>query len=178
MTTNIIITGAMGSGKSTVLKLLKEEGFITIAEPAREVLAEQRACYGDGVPEKNPKLFTELMLSRSVQNYEQAQHLQEIVIYDRGIPDNIAYTELFKISSDDAHAAAKLYRYFNNVFIFPAWQEIYTTDDERKMKFPEAAAFGKAIQAIYLSYGYKLIEVPKVSPKARMMFIKANICLP
>lgn len=33
MATNIVITGAMGSGKSTVLTLLKQKGFITVEEP-------------------------------------------------------------------------------------------------------------------------------------------------
>lgn len=97
MTRNIIITGAMGSGKSTVLKLLKAEGFIVVEEPAREILAEQRSIGDEGVPEKNPKLFVQLLLSRAIYQYKQMQEAYDTVIFDRGIPDNIAYAQLFKL---------------------------------------------------------------------------------
>jgi predicted ATPase len=52
MTKHIILTGAMGSGKSTVLSLLKQKGYRTIEEPARPILAEQRSIEDEGVPEK------------------------------------------------------------------------------------------------------------------------------
>ena len=46
-----ILTGAMGAGKSTVLGELKNKGLTCVAEPAREILAEQRTIDGAGVPE-------------------------------------------------------------------------------------------------------------------------------
>jgi predicted ATPase len=52
MTKNIIITGAMGSGKSTILQLLKQDQFKVVPEPAREILAEQRSIQDEGVKEK------------------------------------------------------------------------------------------------------------------------------
>lgn len=175
MTRNIIITGAMGSGKSTVLKLLKAEGFIVIEEPARQILAEQRSIEDDGVPEQNPKLFTQLLLSRAIYQYKQMQNTHDTVIYDRGIPDNIAYAQLFKFNYLPAHHAAKLYRYDSSVFIFPAWKEIYTTDDERIMSFEAAKAFGDDVRKIYQKYGYNLIDVPCISPEGRLEFIKERI---
>ncbi len=175
MTRNIIITGAMGSGKSTVLKLLKAEGFAVVEEPAREILAEQRSIEDEGVPEKNPKLFIQLLLSRAIYHYKQMQGTYDTVIFDRGIPDNIAYAQLFKLHYFPAHHAAKLYPYDTNVFIFPAWEEIYTTDDERIMSFEAAKAFGDDVQKIYKEYGYNLIEVPCISPEERARFIKERI---
>lgn len=175
MAKNIVITGAMGSGKSTVLQLLKAHGFNVVPEPAREILAEQRNIGGDGVPEQNPKLFTQLLLSRAIYQYKQMQATHEIVIFDRGIPDNIAYAQLFNLDYAPAHQAAKLYRYSTDIFIFPAWDEIYTTDDERIMSFEAAKAFGDDVHKIYKEYGYNLIEIPCVSPKERMKFIQERI---
>jgi predicted ATPase len=175
MTKNIVITGAMGSGKSTVLQLLKAQGFNVVPEPAREVLAEQRSIRGDGVPEQNPKLFTQLLLSRAIYQYKQMQATHDIVIFDRGIPDNIAYAQLFNLDYAPAHQATKLYPYDTNVFIFPAWEEIYATDDERTMSFDAAKAFGDNVQKIYKEYGYNLIEVPCISPDERARFIKEKI---
>lgn len=170
-----IITGAMGSGKSTVLTLLKTEGFILVEEPAREILAEQRSIEDEGVPEKNPKLFTQLLLSRAIYQYKQMQNRESTVIFDRGIPDNIAYAQLFQLDYLPAHKAAKLYRYDINVFIFPAWKEIYATDEERTMSFEAAKAFGEDVQKVYEAYGYNLIHVPCLSPEDRAQFIKERI---
>ncbi len=171
MARNIVITGAMGSGKSTVLALLKQKGFITVEEPARPILAEQRSIEEEGVPEKNPKLFTQLLLSRAIYQYKMMQINEGVVIFDRGVPDNIAYAEGFDLDYKPAHLASKLFRYEKNVFIFPAWEEIYATDDERKMTFLQAKAFGDNVRKIYENYGYSIIDVPCVSPEERARFI-------
>lgn len=175
MSKKIIITGAMGSGKSTVLKLLQADGFTIIPEPAREILAEQRSIDDEGLPEKNPKLFTQLLLSRAIYQYQQIPKSNDTVIFDRGIPDNIAYAQLFQLDYPPAHHAAKLFRYDATVFIFPAWEEIYTNDDERKMSFEDAKAFGDDIQKIYTAYGYTVIEVPRISTQERAKFIQERI---
>jgi predicted ATPase len=171
MTKHIILTGAMGSGKSTVLNLLKQKGFITIEEPARSILAEQRSIEDEGVPEKNPKLFTQLLLSRAIYQYKLMQKTGGVIIYDRGVPDNIAYAQLFNLDYHPAHIAAQLYRYHPYVFVFPAWEEIYTTDDERKMSFEAAKAFGDEVRVIYRDYGYSLINIPYMSAEERVQFI-------
>lgn len=175
MPKNIVITGAMGSGKSTVLALLKALGFNVVPEPAREILAEQRSIGDEGVPEQNTKLFTQLLLSRAIYQYKQMQSANDVVIFDRGIPDNIAYAELFNLDYAPAHQAAKLYRYNTDIFIFPAWSEIYTTDDERTMSFAAAKAFGDSIERIYKKCGYNVINVPCVSPEERVQYIKTRI---
>jgi len=175
MPKRFVITGAMGSGKSTVLKLIQSAGFNVIEEPARQILAEQRSIGDEGVPEKNSKYFLQLMLSRAIYQFNQTQELDEDVIYDRGIPDMLAYFNLFNLSYPPAQQAAKLFRYESKVFVFPAWQEIYTTDDERKITFELAQEFGMNVQKIYSEYGYSLIHVPYVSPEDRAKFIIERI---
>src|SRR5262249_53461999 len=154
-----------------VLKLLQSTGLTVIEEPARQILAEQRSIGDDGVPEKNPKYFLQLMLSRAIYQFKQTQELNENVIYDRGIPDMIAYFHLFSLSYPPAQQASKLFRYEPKVFFFPAWKDIYTTDDERKMSFELAQDFGMKVQKIYSEYGYSLINVPCVSSQERVQFI-------
>lgn len=175
MARNIVMTGAMGSGKSTVLALLKAKGFMTVDEPARPILAEQRSIEDEGVPEKNPKLFTQLLLSRAIYQYKMMQQNDGIVIYDRGIPDNIAYADIFDLHYPPAHHASKLFRYEKNVFIFPAWEEIYSTDDERKMTFLQAKEFGDHVRKIYENNGYTMIDIPCISPEERVRFIIENM---
>lgn len=112
-----------------------------------------------------------MLLSRAIYQFKQTQELDGNVIYDRGIPDVIAYFQLFNLSYPPAQQASTLFRYEPNVFVFPPWKEIYTTDDERKMSFEAAKDFGIKVQQIYREYGYKLIDVPFVSPEERAQFI-------
>ncbi|MCS5709156.1 AAA family ATPase [Candidatus Berkiella cookevillensis] len=166
-----VITGAMGGGKSTIVRQLKTLGFFCVDEPAREILKEQRAIDGAGVYDKDKRLFKELMLSRSLLRYEQMANKQIPCFFDRGIPDNVAYARLFELDDSADMKASEVYRYNTNVFLLPAWKDIYAIDDERTISFEEARDFGEAVSSIYRGLGYNLIEVPFDTPSARAKFI-------
>jgi predicted ATPase len=166
-----LLTGAFGSGKSTLLEHLESRGIRGIVEPARPILAEQRSIQGNGVPEKAPRLFVELMLSRMLNAYQQSEALPGPVLFDRGIPDLLGYAALFGFDFPPGENAARLYRYNSRVFVAPAWEEVYRTDDERTLPFPVARKFGNNLRAIYERFGYTLIDLPCVSVEERADFI-------
>lgn len=170
-----IITGAMGAGKSTILTELRKLGLICIDEPARQILAEQRSIGGDGVPDHDPKLFTELLLSRSIYQFKQMENRHGPVIYDRGIPDNIGYAKLFGLDLKISVNASHQYQYNKHVFFLPAWEEIYENDDERKMTFSQSKLFGDEVRKIYEDLGYNIIEIPMLPPSERAEFIVNTI---
>ncbi|MDQ3020366.1 MAG: AAA family ATPase [Bacteroidota bacterium] len=166
-----ILSGAMGGGKSTILKQLREKGYLCIDEPARQILEEQRSIEGEGVPEKNPELFVQLMLSRSINQYKINSKYNDVVFFDRGIPDLIAHADLSNTSRKVYINASKVYLYNKNVFMFKGWKEIYTTDDERKMDFDSAKKFGVSVSDIYKELGYNIIDVPFISVEKRVEYI-------
>lgn len=170
-----ILTGAMGAGKSTILKELRKLGLVCVDEPARQILAEQRAIGGDGVPEYDPKLFTELLLSRSIYQFHQMEDRQGPVLYDRGIPDNISYAKLFDLDLKPYINASHQYQYNRQVFFLPAWEAIYENDDERKMTFDQAKQFGEDVRNRYEDLDYSVITVPMSDPAARAEFIIQTI---
>lgn len=161
----------MGAGKSTVLNRIREKGYLCVEEPAREILKEQRRINGDGVPEKNAKEFNNLMLQRMIHQFDINSDKNEIIIFDRGIPDIIGYSGLLNSGKEIASIASKEFRYNKHVFVFKGWEEIYATDDERKMSFDLAKNFGEDIVKIYQSLGYETLEVPFISADARVSFI-------
>lgn len=169
-----ILTGAMGAGKSTVLNQLKNS-FKCIDEPARIILKEERERGGDGVPEKNPERFNELMLMRMLVEYDENLASEEIIIFDRGVPDIIAYSELLNTNSYPSVTSAKKYRYNKFVFMFNGWEKIYTNDDERKIDFNTASHFGEIIKRNYSGFGYKMIDVPFMTVEERVSFILDKI---
>jgi predicted ATPase len=172
-----LLTGAFGSGKSTLLEHLQSRGMKGIVEPARTILAEQRSIQGNGVPEKDPRLFVELMLSRMLDVYRRSETLPGPVLFDRGIPDTLGYAALFGFDFPHCENAAHLCRYNPQVFMAPAWEQIYCTDDERALPFSAARDFDYHLRAIYQRLGYTLIDLPCVSVEERGDFILDHLAV-
>jgi predicted ATPase len=173
-----VLTGTFGSGKSTLLDLLQTRGIRGVEEPARAVLAEQRRLEGDGVPERNPQLFVELMLSRMLNTYRQNEASPRPVLFDRGIPDLLAYAALFDFEFSAGENAARLYRYNSRIFIALPWEEIYCTDDERKAPYSLACKFDNDLRRIYERFGYSLIDLPCASVEDRADFVLDRLGAP
>jgi len=170
-----ILTGAMGGGKSTILAKLAEAGVYCIPEPARAILAEQRMTQSLGVPEQNAESFNQIMLARAIHNYQEKQPLSGSIIFDRGIPDMIAYANLFQLDTTSYVNASNEFRYNPTVFYFAGWEAIYTNDEERKITFEGAQAFGIDVKTIYERLGYRILEVPRLSIEERVQFILERI---
>ena len=68
----IVMLGAPGSGKTAILDNIGAD-IRCVGEPAREILAEQRAIDGDGTSDRNASLFVDLLLQRSIDKHVAAR---------------------------------------------------------------------------------------------------------
>lgn len=169
-----ILTGAPGSGKTAILGRLAHE-FRCVDEPAREILAEQRATGGSGTWDRDASLFVHLLLQRSVEKYEMARRLGGTVIFDRGIPDCIVYAVLAGADPTPSLEAADAYRYEPHVLFLDPWRDIYRTDDERVMSFDDTVSFGRKLRDAYERSGYMLVDVPRDSIANRATFVRMSV---
>ena len=170
-----IVTGAPGSGKTSIMKALALRGLKIFNEPARAIIAEQRSIDGKGVYDRDPSLFKELMLSRSIYQYLQAKETGGTFIFDRGIPDMLAYSQCFNLPIGAEQKASTVYRYNPSVFFAPSWGAIFSNDEDRKLSFRQAQEFGDNLKLAYRAQGYRLIELPLLSPPERADFICNHI---
>jgi predicted ATPase len=168
-----VITGGLGTGKTSVMSALGD-GVTIMPEPARQLIAEHRGLTGEFTLDDRPDLFVERLTARSVKNYRSVAD-PTVAVFDRGIPDCVAYASVYGIDTRPALEAAVAYSYENPVFVAPPWEEIYTTDDMRKATFAEAEAFHAEVISTYDRLGYELVEIPKMPVAERASFVLTHI---
>lgn len=141
-------------------------------EPAREVLAEQRATGGIGTWDQDPARFVDLLLQRSIAQYKTARRSGEMVLFDRGIPDCVVYAIRAGADPTPSLTAVDVFRYEPHVLFLEPWRDIYNTDDERIMSFDDTVSFSDALRDVYSRSGYTLVQVPQTSIDARVTFVR------
>ena len=165
-----ILTGR--PGKTAILDHIGAH-IRCVGDPPGEILAEQRAIDGDGTSDRNASLFVDLLLQRSIDKHVAASTGSEPVLFDRGVPDCIAYASVMGIDPSRSIRAAERYRY--QVLMLPPWEEIYTVDDERTMSFADTFPFHDALADAYERAGYVMVEVPRGSIEYRAAFVRDSI---
>lgn len=172
----IVITGGPGTGKSSIIHTLEDKGETCLHEISRQVTLEAQKEGIDQLFLEKPLLFSEKLLQGRLQQYLQAKEFKaDHIFIDRGLPDVVAYMDYFDTSYPDIfHETCEQNRY-DQIFILPPWQEIYTSDNERYESFEEALKISSYLYSTYRRYGYEPIEVPKLSVEERTNFILDKI---
>ena len=177
----IVLSGCSGSGKSTLLSALANAGFRVIPEAGRQIVREEEAIGGTGLPWIDPLRFVELAASRYAYHFNslQADKLPEAghtVIFDRSIVDVVSYLSYLGRETP-AHLARMLdiYRYCPVVLMTPPWPEIYENDGERQKDFSEALREYEALVGAYTRFGYQPLFIPKTDVQERVSFVTETL---
>ena len=175
MNRKYIITGAPGTGKTTIINALIKKGYSCAEEISRELIAEQLSIGGDILPWKNQIAF-----ENHIANLRKEQYLncseKENYFFDRSSIDCIAYLKANKLEiTNEISQITKECIFNKQVFITPLWEEIYINDGERIEDIKSALNIENSIIKTYKSLGYNLITVPKLSVKERVNFIISKI---
>jgi len=154
-----IVTGGPGSGKSSIVEALHQQGYARSIEAGRGVIQGQMAIGGRALPWSDRLLFAELMLSWEIRSHQVAEQHDGPVFFDRGIPDVLGYLRLLEL-------------------IAPPWREIYSQDRERKQDFDEAIRTFESMVATYTTLDYQLIKIPCTPVGERVSFILDHLSSP
>lgn len=168
----IVITGAPGTGKSTIIIELEQMGFHCMHEISREVILEARKKGTEQLFLTEPLLFSDMLLKGRIQQYIDTEAtVKDFIFYDRGIPDVQAYLNYISMDyPEDYVEMGKTYRY-DFVFLMPPWEDIYTTDNERYETFEQSLAIHNHLHRTYKSLGYRVVEVPHGTVEKRIQYI-------
>lgn len=171
-----IFSGGPGAGKTTTLNELSKRSYQCVPEVARAIIKAQIATGGNAFHTGNRVAYVDLMLQQSVHDFINKSSQNDVLFFDRGIPDLYSYLTQYCGGVTQTLTDAILnYRYNILVFLFPPWQEIYCHDEERKQDFSEAQKTYYSVKEAYRKCGYKTIDVPKKSVTERVEFILNTI---
>jgi predicted ATPase len=172
----IVIIGGPGTGKTTIIDGLVQNGYCCYPEISRQVTAQAQQQGIEQLFLENPLLFSELLLEgRKKQFLDAHQEPHNIVFLDRGIPDVLAYMHYIGDSYPSFFDVACKEHIYSKIFILPPWEDIYVSDQERYENFEQAQLIHDHLVETYEKYGYELIEVPKDTVDKRILFILEQI---
>ena len=175
-TRRFVMTGAPGAGKTEILRNLLDHVQV-VEEPARAIIAEQRASGGRGTWDQDPALFVRLILDRAIEDHARAGGSGGATVFDRGIPDCVVYAIRAGLDPTPALEAAAAFRYEPEILFLEPWEDIYTNDDERILDFVGAAEFGEAIRDEYRHLGYSIVTVPHGPIVDRVAFVRDTVVI-
>jgi predicted ATPase len=172
----IVIIGGPGTGKTTIIERLVQNGYCCYPEISRQVTAEAQKQGIEQLFLENPLLFSELLLEgRKKQFIDAQQEPHNFIFLDRGIPDVLAYMHYIGDSYPAFFETACREHIYSKIFILPPWEDIYVSDKERYENFEQAQLIHNHLVETYQKFGYELIEVPKDTVDKRILFILDKI---
>lgn len=171
----IVITGGPSTGKTSVIQSLEKMGLTCLHEVIRNMTLEEKEQAGlesftinPIVSVQDPIQFNTKLLQQRIAQHQSIEGMdQNIVFFDRGIPDVLAYMDCFGQKYDDTFTkACQTFRY-DMVLMMPPWPEIHMVDNARFESYEESLRIHKCLTSTYEHFGYDLYTVPKVPVEER-----------
>jgi len=169
MVKKYIITGAPGTGKSSLVKSLQAKGILCTEEVSRDIIKQEQVLQSDGMPWGNMERFSQLVFKETMHRLKNQENT---LICDRSLLDIIAYLKHANLEVFEALATINFYKYYHKTVFFAApWEAIYQTDPQRPEDFETQLSLSKTIEKVYASYGFTLCYLPCVSVAKRTSFV-------
>lgn len=154
----LVLTGAPGGGKTTLLDAAERVGLSVSHEVARAIL---RQPGGMALRVRDPLGFAEAMAAAHLREKARFAGHAAPVIFDRGLPDVVGFLKVSGLPVPPAiDRACGEVRYSGPILRAPAWRAIYRQDAQRIQSWDEAVASDAAVTQAWEHYGYAVTILP------------------
>ena len=170
----VVVSGASGGGKSTLIAALAAQGIATVPEPGRRIVAAALAGDGRGLPWAEPALFARRAVALALQDWQAACALSGPVVFDRGLLDAVAAFE-HATGALPPQAEGLCARYHRQVWLAPPWPALYRQDAERRQGPAQALAEYHRLRAFLPRFGYEIKDLPRVPVLTRAAILRAAL---
>lgn len=171
-----LITGAPGSGKTTLVNFMNSKGWRTLSDPGR---AEYEHQIEQGNPpetaRRNYAQFQQLVLKRFLLNIKTID-TNLPAIFDYGIAESLAFMKITGTPWCEEIIKAAVKIKFSNVFILDMVPLAESNNDKiRSETALERRTLKNLISEIYICLGYKPMHVPLMSTQERFEWVRRCI---
>ncbi len=168
-----VITGAPHAGKTTLVEELKKMGHRVVWEAAR-VYIDEEIEKGEKLEEirKDELAFQKKILEIKIKN-EERESQTEIIFWDRGIPDSLAYFEMLGVTDDEFLQSASKKSKYAKVFLLsplPYKKDYARVENEEQQKLIHTL-----LKKAYKDCGQEVIEIGDVGLEERLGIILKNL---
>ena len=168
----IVISGGPGSGKTTLVNLLRIKGYECIDEFSRTLIKRAQKKGDNNFFKSQPLDFSKEVWNGRKEQYKNSKSSSNktqkpYVFFDRGLHDVLAYMDYLGVSYDSCKFDPSGFTY-DFAMLLPPRKSIYIRDNERKEGFQEAQKIYVYIKKTYQKYNIPIVEVPFQSPEVRI----------
>ncbi len=170
-----ILTGAPGSGKTSLIKILQGRGYTAVGEAATDVIAAEQDS-GVDEPWSDP-LFIDKIIE--LQRARQRAALGGVQFYDRSPVCTLALARYLghRPPAGLRAEAARIIDdaiYQREVFFVRPLGFIEPTA-ARRISYEDSLRFEKLHEIEYAALGFRLIDIPAAAPEARADLVESRI---
>jgi predicted ATPase len=162
-----VITGAVCSGKTTLIDLLADKGFQTAPEIPRQYL-EREVARGRTLDEIFGNEADERAMKDMQMRAEHGLRATDVVFLDRALPDFLFFYRIFGMNPNELLAERFHHRYAS-VFILDLLP--FQLDGARIEDDTYTVLFDEWLVRDYSALGYHVVRVPVLSPQERLAFV-------
>jgi predicted ATPase len=167
-----VITGAPSCGKTTLINLLAEEGYQTVAEGARQYI-EHEVARGRTIGEiQADPSGTQHAIKNSHREIERGLSPAEFLFLDRAVPDCLGWHRVFGLDPNEFLLECFQHRYASVFFLdpLPLDRNGFRYEDETMIAFLD-----KWHPRDYAALGYEVVRIPVIPPGERLAFLLENL---
>lgn len=162
----IVLTGAPAAGKSTIIQELKRHGVRAIDELARDEIGKQPA-----VRSRDAELAFQSTVIDRIRSLETTLPANEFIVFDRGLPDGIAFLRYSRLESDWVKPLCYPRRYACVILVEQVPERLVNWDELRKDREFDHDRLEELIQEAYHEVGYQPVRLPFMPIADRVRFV-------
>jgi predicted ATPase len=176
-----ILTGAPGSGKTSIIRQLALDGFNVVEEAATDIIALQQA-QGTTEPWMDPSFIDAIVVLQRERQLSSTTQSGEIQFHDRSVVCTVALAkylgypipEILKREIDRIRSE----RVFEPRVFFIQNLGFIAPTEARRISFEETLRFERIQEETYRDFGFKTLPIAPGSLADRVAAIKNSVTTP
>lgn len=174
-----ILTGAPGSGKTSVLRALEQLGYAVVEEAATDVIAAEHAR-GNAEPHRDPGFTAAIARLQAQRLAEPVRDGAAAQVHDRSVVCTLALARYLghpvPAVLRDQVARVTAAGLFDRRVLFVRPIGFVENTAARRISYEQSLEFERVHEEDYRRLGFELIDVPAAPVAERAALIDARIC--